>query len=213
MFEKTRKRWNFLQWELSIYRGEGGQFQEPASIRPLRGFRRTRVHSDVLRVTFFTEIQKISWNWIVGVNPLPWGASVGEFRKNLPPSKRRVCRNSWNKFSGWLNPWRSGILNLRSPEVANLWRSEILNLWSPEVANLWRFGIMNLRSPEVANLWRSGIVNLRSLEVANLWRYRVMNLQSSEVMNLRNSRIGNLWSSGIYWSPNSEVMAHEDFHE
>jgi hypothetical protein len=38
----------------------------------------------------FTEIQKFSWNRIVGVNPLPQGASVGEFRKNLPPSKRRV---------------------------------------------------------------------------------------------------------------------------
>jgi hypothetical protein len=37
---------------------------------------------------FFTEIQRFSWNRIVGVNPLPRGASVGEFRKNLSPSKR-----------------------------------------------------------------------------------------------------------------------------
>jgi hypothetical protein len=44
---------NFLQQQLSIYRGEGGQFQELASIRPMRDFRRTRVHSDVPRVTFF----------------------------------------------------------------------------------------------------------------------------------------------------------------
>jgi hypothetical protein len=34
-------------------RGGGGQFREHASIRPLRGLRRTRVHSDVPRVTFF----------------------------------------------------------------------------------------------------------------------------------------------------------------
>jgi hypothetical protein len=54
VWRKARKRWNFLQRELSIYRGEGGgQFQEPASIRLLRGFRMTRVHSDVPRVAFF----------------------------------------------------------------------------------------------------------------------------------------------------------------
>jgi hypothetical protein len=39
----------------SLFIGErgGGQFQELASIRPLRDFQRTRVHSDVPRVTFF----------------------------------------------------------------------------------------------------------------------------------------------------------------
>jgi hypothetical protein len=92
-----RKRENgekILLQQLSIYRGEGGQFQELTSIRPLRDFRRTRVHSDVLRVTFFTEIQRFPWNRIVRVNPLPRGSSVGEFRKNLSPSKRRVRRNS-----------------------------------------------------------------------------------------------------------------------
>jgi hypothetical protein len=46
-------------------------------------------------------------------------STVGEFRKNLSPSKRRVWRNSRNEFSGWLTLWRSGILNLRSPEVVN----------------------------------------------------------------------------------------------
>jgi hypothetical protein len=46
-----------LQRQPSIYRCEGGgQFHESASIRPLRDFWRTRGHSDVPRVTFFTEI-------------------------------------------------------------------------------------------------------------------------------------------------------------
>jgi hypothetical protein len=45
----------------------------------------TRVHSDVPRVTFFTEILRFSWNRIVGVNSLPRGASVGEFRKTCHP--------------------------------------------------------------------------------------------------------------------------------
>jgi hypothetical protein len=36
-------------------------------------------------VTFFTKFPKGSWNHIVGVNPLPRGASVGEFRKTRHP--------------------------------------------------------------------------------------------------------------------------------
>jgi hypothetical protein len=49
-----------------------------------------RVPSDVPRVTFFTEILRLSWNWIVGVNPLPRGASVGEFRKTCHPRNVEV---------------------------------------------------------------------------------------------------------------------------
>jgi hypothetical protein len=48
----------------------------PEDVCPLR-----RSEGDV----FFTEIQRFSWNRIVGVNPLPRGVSVGEFRKNLSP--------------------------------------------------------------------------------------------------------------------------------
>jgi hypothetical protein len=49
----------------------------------------TRVPSDVPRVTFFTEM-KCSWNRIVGVNPLPRGASVGDFRKTRHPRNVEV---------------------------------------------------------------------------------------------------------------------------
>jgi hypothetical protein len=45
----------------------------------------TSVNSDVPRVTFFTRIQKFSWNQIVGVNPLPRGANVRELGKTLHP--------------------------------------------------------------------------------------------------------------------------------
>jgi hypothetical protein len=148
----------------------------------------------------------LTYNWTTILFHKLKVLDIGEFSKNLSLSKRRVWRNSWNKFSGRLNLWRFGILILRSPEVVNLWRFGILNLRSPEVENLWRSGILNLRSPEVANLWRSGIMNLQSLEVASLWRY-------GGVMNLRNSGIENLWNSGIHWSPNSGVVACEDFHE
>jgi hypothetical protein len=52
----------------------------------------TRVPSDVPRVTFFTEILRFSWNQIIGVNPLPRGASVGEFRKTCHPRNVEVYK-------------------------------------------------------------------------------------------------------------------------
>jgi hypothetical protein len=63
---------------------------------------RTRLDSTVARLPedacplrrsegdVFTEVQRFSWNRIVAVNLLPRGASVGEFEKNLSPSKHRV---------------------------------------------------------------------------------------------------------------------------
>jgi hypothetical protein len=60
----------------------------------------TRVPSDVLRVTFFTEIPKCSWNRIIGVNPLPRWASVGEFRKTRHPRNVEVNEICDASFQG-----------------------------------------------------------------------------------------------------------------
>jgi hypothetical protein len=60
----------------------------------------TRVPSDVPRVTFFTDIPKCSWNPIVGVNPLPRGASVGEFRKTRDPRNVEVNEICDASFQG-----------------------------------------------------------------------------------------------------------------
>jgi hypothetical protein len=40
---------------------------------------------------FYRNSEDFSWKRIVGVNPLPQGASVGELGKNLSPSKCRSC--------------------------------------------------------------------------------------------------------------------------
>jgi hypothetical protein len=40
---------------------------------------------------FFTNVQKCLWKRIVRINPLPRGASVGEFGKIHTPSKRLVA--------------------------------------------------------------------------------------------------------------------------
>jgi hypothetical protein len=45
---------------------------------------------DFPRMTFLTEILKCLWNRIVGVNPLPRGANVGEFRKTCHPQNVEV---------------------------------------------------------------------------------------------------------------------------
>jgi hypothetical protein len=90
--------------KLSIYRDErGSSFEKTASIWPLREIWRTRVHSDVPRVTFFYQNSRVFVESDLGVNPLPQGASFGELGKNLTPSKRRVCQNSLDKFAN--HPW------------------------------------------------------------------------------------------------------------
>jgi hypothetical protein len=48
----------------------------------------------------FTEILKCSWNRIVGVNPLPRGASVGEFRKTFHPRNVEVNEICDASFQG-----------------------------------------------------------------------------------------------------------------
>jgi hypothetical protein len=119
--QKFGEKWgsgeNFLRWELSIYRGQGAVSRRCLDSTVVRSAEDACPFRHSEGDVFFTEIQKFSWNRIVGVNPLPRGASVGEFRKNLSPSKRRDCRNSWNVFSGWLNLWRSGITGLRNSRI------------------------------------------------------------------------------------------------
>jgi hypothetical protein len=89
---KRRNGENILQRKRSIYRGKGGSFKKrldstvviyPEDACPLR-----RSEGDV----FLPEFEIYSWNRIVGVNPLPRGASFGELGKNLTPSKRRICQ-------------------------------------------------------------------------------------------------------------------------
>jgi hypothetical protein len=96
---KRRHDEKFLRCKLSIYRGKGAVSRKRLDTTVAIFPGGTRVHSNVLRVTFFYRNSRLySWNRIVGVNSLPRGASVGELGKNLTPSKRWICRNSWNKF-------------------------------------------------------------------------------------------------------------------
>jgi hypothetical protein len=118
--KKARKRWKKFTVRTSLFIGVRGVVsrncldmtvaRNPKDACPLR-----RSEGDV-----FTRIREFSWNQIVGVNPLPWGASVGELGKNLTPSKRQACWNSWEKFVNYSQNENSSFVkvehSLRDPD-------------------------------------------------------------------------------------------------
>jgi hypothetical protein len=176
---------NFLQWKPSIYRGEGGgQFKKTASIRPLRVFRRTRVHSDVRRVTFLPEF--ISFHAIGSSEStrFPEGLMLGNSGETLHP--RNVGFNGFHEIS--------------------------FQVMCENDSRIWLLRVNLLSVSGWMNLWRSGIMKLQGLEIVNLWRTEVVDLWSSGIMNLWNFRSRNLRNSGIYWSLNSEVTTYEECH-
>jgi hypothetical protein len=96
----------------------------------------THVPSDVPRVTFFTEILKCLWNRIVGVNPLPQGASVGEFRKTCHPRNvevNEICDASFQEQKLAMI-WNLELTKSRSRERAVVWNPELSKPQSREHA-------------------------------------------------------------------------------
>jgi hypothetical protein len=121
---------------------------------------------------------------------------VGEFRKNLLPSKRRVWRNSWNEFSGWLNIWRYDILNMRSRsrepvkirnlEPAKPWSHEPVKIWSLEPAKPWSREPVKIWNLESAKPWSREPVKIWNLESVNPRSREPVKAQSHEHAKLRN---------------------------
>jgi hypothetical protein len=146
---------------------------------------------------FFTEFQSFSWNRIVGVNPLPRGASVGEFGKTLSPSKRRVWKISWNELSGWLN-------------IVKIWNLELAKPRSRECAKIWNLEPAKPRSCESAKIWNLEPAKPRNRESAKIWNLEPLKHWSHELEKIWNR---NLWNSEIYWGSNSEVMVRRLWRE
>jgi hypothetical protein len=168
----------FLQWELSIYRGEGGSFKN------LPRFDRCEIPGGrVSTPTFWGWLFLLEFDSFNGSSELtrfPEGLVLGNSGKTFHPrnvgfawfheiSFQMICENdSWiwlflvNSLSvaGWSNRWTSRVMNLRRSGVTNLRRYGIMNLRRSRVMNPRRSGIMNL--------WRSGILNLRSFGIWNL---------------------------------------------
>jgi hypothetical protein len=104
----------------------------------------------------------------VAQSPTRWGANlvVGEFGKNLTPSKRRFCRDSRNNFSGDVRKWHSRLwllrMNLLSisgwTESAKDWNLEPVKPWNCESAKDWNHEpakLRNRQSAKFGNLMRS----------------------------------------------------------
>jgi hypothetical protein len=96
----------------------------------------TRVPSDVPRVTFLTKILKCSSNRIVGVNPLPRGASDGNSGKLVTLETSRLMKFVMQVF--------------RSKELAKIWNLELTKSRSRESAVVWNPELSKPRSREHA---------------------------------------------------------------
>jgi hypothetical protein len=143
----------------------------------------------------FTKILRFSWNRIVGVNPLPRGASVGEFWKICHPRNiefYKICEMSFQESSTCEAPQSR---TCKDPES---WTCEALKSRTCEYLKPWTCEARESRTCEDLKPW-----TCEAPKVANLWRPRVMNLRNHEIRSLRNS--------GIRWSLSSEVVAYEDF--
>jgi hypothetical protein len=164
-----------------------GVFQEPASIRPLRIFRRTRVRSDTSRATFFTRVHRFSWKLIVGVNLLPRGASVGELDKTTSPSNRRsveihetYSRNGCRK-KVQIYVKRVKLRILTSFECFTSFR-ENMKIMVELGPCVW---ILNLFQDERFSR-KSGIRKLRKPGIRKSRKYGIMNRRISGIKDLRN---------------------------
>jgi hypothetical protein len=178
------KQWKNLQRKRSIYRGKGGSFKKrismtvavfPGDVCPLQ-----RSDGDV----FYQNSRFYSWNRIVGVNPLPRGASVGELDKKLAPSKCRICRiheNVRESPSGWKVLFREKETFMKK----SWWISYIFS----------DLRIIRENNSRIRLLF----ANLLSISG---W------LETGEVQGIRN-----LWSSWIWWSLDSGTTVSGDFHE
>jgi hypothetical protein len=105
---------------------------KPASIRPVWGFRVTRVPSDVTRVTFYTKIL-VFVESDRRINPLPRGASVGEFRKTHHP--RNVEFNEILKMCFFRGKAFAIFKNLESAKPRNREHAIFRNLESAKPRN------------------------------------------------------------------------------
>jgi hypothetical protein len=169
-----------------LFIGARGQFQELASIQLLRDLRRTRVHSNVPRVMFFTRILRFSWNRIVGVNPLPRGASAGKFRKTRHP------RNT-------------EFYEIREISFQESWTCEAQESWTCEDLESWTCEALKSQTCEDPKPWTCEARNLELVKIWNLepvkpWGREPMKTRSHEPVkprNRRSAKLGNLLKFGF----------------
>jgi hypothetical protein len=143
-------------------------------------FRRTRVRSDVLRVTFSPEFKSFCGNGSSESTHFPEGLCWGIREKTIHPrnvgfievhkiSFRVMCENSIHiwllrvnlpSISGRLKSaklWNHEPAKNLNHEPAKTWSQESANTWSQEHANIW--------NNEPVKIWNHEPMRLRSLRL------------------------------------------------
>jgi hypothetical protein len=102
IFRKVEETLKIFYGPGSLFIGAGGSFRKPPR------FDRCEISGGRMSTPtfrgwcFLPELKRVPWNKIVGVDPLPRGASVGELGKILSPSKcwtteiQETCL--WNNY-------------------------------------------------------------------------------------------------------------------
>jgi hypothetical protein len=180
-------RWKKFHGTSTIFIGVRGQFQENASIRPLRFFWGTRVHSDVLRVTFLPEF-KIFF--------------VELDHRSQPASPRGLCWGIGQK------PY-----TLETSDLSNSWEYSWINLWMENFV-LWvgkaleevltgfvHFFNLLITRELIAEVGFSSRVCCWFQGNWNLAKFRRPGI--CEIQELEGSRFENL---GEWWSSRTKLM-------
>jgi hypothetical protein len=118
---------------------------------------------------------------------------VGEFRKNLSPSKCRVWRDSWNEL--WLNIvkiWNLEPAKPRSREPVKIWNLEPAKPWSREPVKVWNLEPAKPWSHERKKIWNP--------ESTKFW-----NRESVKFGNLLKIKFGGHGAWGFLWIKDSWI--------
>jgi hypothetical protein len=143
---------------------------------------------------FFTEIQRFSWNRIVGVNPLPRGASVGEFRKNLSPSKREFDEIYEISFQGgWiyedLEPRTCEAPKSRTCEDLESRTCEASKSQICEDLESWTWEAPKSRTGEDLESWTCEALKSRVCENTESWICEIRESTEVQIRELRRVKI------------------------
>jgi hypothetical protein len=139
---------------------------------------------------FFTKFPKCSWNRIVGVNPLPQGASVGEFRKTRHP--RNV---EFNEFLRYVFQ-RQGTCDFQESWTCEALESRICDFresWTCEASESRICDFWESWTCKASESWTRESQESRIGEVTNFGGWKI---RESARSLFRKSRTGNSRTSG-----------------
>jgi hypothetical protein len=196
---------NFLRRQLCIYRGEGGSSANTprfdrcevsggrVSTPTFRGWR------------FFTEFLRFSWNWIVGVNPLPRGVSVGEFRKTYHPRNvdvYEICVMSFQEHRTHedLESWTCEASKSRTCEDLESWTCEASKSRTCEDLESWTCEASKSRTCNDLESRTCEAPKSRTREDSTPWTCEIMKSGVCEIQESVGGQVRKSRRAEIFWT-------------